>query len=167
MSVKTSRVSYFYLDGRLHKNIKASRSNDRLVAYDYTDKKMKVYPLSEVMRKKQNCYTLPQVANMLGRTPKTLREYFWAGEFPFMPQRSHPVGKPDARYTWRFSEDHVLQIRDYLASNKHRGRPRSDGLVVSAALPSREELRTLMRTNEVMYIKEGDKFVPVWTADRW
>lgn len=161
---KTKKVRQFYLNGHLHKVVHVNRAKDLVTAYDFVDCKVKVYPWSDVKRKRQNAFTITQAAELIGRHRDRLIEYMSRGDIEY-PQREHSLetGKP-GRYF--FSEDDMMGIRDYMATI-HIGRPRKDGKITNNRLPNRDEFRAMIQSGQVLYVKEDDKFVPVWKAEEW
>jgi hypothetical protein len=50
----------------------------------------------------------------------------------------------------------------------HIGRPRKDGRVTPGRMPSKAELRALMRHDTMTYVKNADgEFTPVWKEVDW
>lgn len=151
----------FFLNGNLHKILHVSRARDLLTAYDFAEHKTKVYPWSDVQRRRQNAFTLTQAAELIDRHRDRLKEYIEKGHIP-EPQREYTIstGRP-GRYF--FSEDDMMDLRDFMATI-HIGRPRKDGKVTNNRVPTREELRAMMQSGRVLYVKENEEFVPVWKA---
>jgi hypothetical protein len=161
---KPKRITRFYLNGNLHKVVHVNRAKDLVTAYDYQERKMKVYPWSAVKRNKQNAFTITQAANLVSRHRDRIREYLARGDIEY-PQREHALEthKP-GRYF--FSEDDMMAIRDYMATI-HIGRPRNDGRVTNNRVPTRDEFRAMIQSGRVLYVKEDDEFIPVWRAEEW
>lgn len=158
------RITHFYLNGHLHKVLHVNRAEDTVVAHDFVDHKRKVYSWSGVKREKQNAFTVREAARLVGRHKDRIKRYMWQGQIDF-PQQDYSLtsGKP-GRYF--FSEDDMMEIRDFLAS-VHIGRPRKDGRVTNNSIPNRDEFRAMIQSGRVLYVKEDDKFVPVWKAEDW
>jgi len=152
---------YFFLNGHLHKTLHISRGRDLITAYDFLEHKTKVYPWSDVRRKRQNAFTLSQAARIMDRHRDRLVKYIDRGQIP-EPQREYCIetGKI-GRYF--FSEDDMMDLRDFM-STIHIGRPRNDGRVTNNRVPTREELRTIIQSGRMLYVRENDEFVPVWKA---
>jgi len=151
----------FYLNGNLHRALHISRARDLITAYDYMEEKTKVYSLSDVRRNMQNAFTVTQAAELVDRHRDRIKEYMEEGHIE-VPQREHAIehGAP-GRYF--FSEDDMMELRDFMAT-VHIGRPRKDGRVTNNRVPSREELRAIMQSGKMLYVKENEEFVPVWKA---
>lgn len=161
---KSKQIKQFYLNDHLHKVVHVNRAKDLVTAYDFVEHKLKVYPWSEVKRKKQNAFTITQAAELISRHRDRLLEYMYSGDVAF-PQREYSMetGKP-GRYF--FSEDDMMEIRDYMATI-HIGRPRNDGRITNNRVPNRDEFRTMLQSGRMLYVKENNEFVPVWKAEEW
>lgn len=161
VDVQAKNQRQFYLHGNLHKILHISRARDLLTAYDFAEGKTKVYPWSEVQRRRQHAFTITQAGALLDRHRDRIMSYMEEGNVPW-PQREYSLetGRP-GRYF--FSEDDMMDLRDYVAT-VHIGRPRKDGKVTNNRIPTREELRAMMQQGRVLYVKENDEFVPVWKA---
>jgi hypothetical protein len=161
-SNKTQRT--FYLNGNLHYVVHINRSKDLATCFDYNDGKLKVYPWSEVRRKRGNAFTLTQAAKLINRHPDRIRRYMDAGEIE-RPQREYDLetGRP-GRYF--FSVEDMMAVHEFMSS-VHRGRPRKDGKVTNNSTPDRETFRAMLDSNKLFYIKdeESGEFVPVWRAN--
>jgi hypothetical protein len=46
----------------------------------------------------------------------------------------------------------------------HVGRPRKDGEKANNSIPSPRELRALLDEEAILYVKQGDKYVPSFKA---
>lgn len=81
-----------------------------------------------------------------------------------MPQYTYALDDPDKKkYKHMWAEKNIMELHDYL-STRHRGRPRNDGLIIPQAMPSKRELRAMIRQEEIFYVKDGDEFKPIWRA---
>lgn len=159
--VQFKKTRFFFLDGHLHKILHVSRARDLLTAYDFYDHKTKVYPWSEVQRRKQNAFTLTQAAELLDRHRDRLKRYIIDGDIP-KPQQEYTISTGKlGRYF--LSEDDVMDFRDFMAT-VHIGRPRKDGRVTNNRVPTREELRAMMQSGRILYVKEDGDYIPVWKA---
>ena len=161
---KSKRIKQFYLNGNLHRVVHVNRAKDLVTAYDFVERKMKLYPWSMVKREKQNAFTITEAAKLVDRHRDRIIEYLENGDIEY-PQREH---NPDTGNPGRFffSEDDMMDLRDFMATI-HIGRPRKDGRVTNNMVPNREEFRTMIQTGRVLYVKEEDQFVPVWRAEDW
>lgn len=154
----------FFLNKNLHRVIHARRAENELTAFDFIEGKIKVYPYSEVRRKKQNAIGVKELARMLNRHRKTIHRHIQEGNIP-RPQQEYAIhnGKPGAFF---FSEDDAMEVRDFFA-NLHRGRPREDGKNTPHLIPTKQELRSMIDSGKILYVKENDEFVPIWRAQDW
>lgn len=147
---------YFFLNGNIHKVLKASHSKDELVAWCYPDKKRVMYSYSQVRKHMQNAYTLTQVAAILNKHRVTIQDYILEGKIK-APQKVYPIGNPDHENwsKYMFSESDVLDLHQFILDSGY-----------SSELPSRAELSALLKNNLILYTKtEEGKFVPVWKAE--
>ena len=156
---------FFYLNGKLHKILRIERARDLVECYVYSEKKRVLYAWTAVRKNRRPSFRRAQVAKMLNRHPVVISRYIEQGVIP-APELSHELttGKP-GDYYW--SEEDVLALHSYLLE-LHRGRPRKDGRITTWHIPSRAELIAMMRTEQVLYVKNKDgEFVPVWRAEDW
>ena len=146
---------YFFLNDKIHKVIKASRSKDELVAWCYPDKKRVLYSYSQVNKYMENAYTTLQVAAMLNKHKITIEDYILEGKIR-APHRIYPIGNPDSKWSkYMFNQKDILEIHEFILDSGH-----------SNNLPSKTELLALLKHNVILYTKtEEGKFVPVWKAE--
>lgn len=158
------RKKRFFLNGNLHKTIHISKANNRLTAYDFVDRKIKVYPYSEVERNKQNAFSVAEASEMMNRHPDVFARELYAGNFGDI-QREHSI-QTKKLGMYFLSEDDMMVARDFFAG-VHKGRPRKDGKITSYKVPTREQLRAMIDSGKILYVKENDEFVPIWRARDW
>ena len=95
---------YFFLNDKIHKVIKASRSRDELIAWSYIDKKRMLYSYSQVEKNMQNAYSMTQVAKILNKHKVTIEDYILDGKIK-APQKIYPIGDPEnknwSKYMWK------------------------------------------------------------------
>ena len=72
---KSKSLRYFFLNDKIHKVLKASRSKDEMVAWCYPDKKRVMYSYSQVKKNMETAYTVVEVASMLNKHRVTIQEY--------------------------------------------------------------------------------------------
>jgi hypothetical protein len=145
---------YFFLNNKLHKVIRSSRSKDEIIAWCYLDKKRVLYSFSDVEKNMENAYTMVQVGEILGRHKVTLEEYILQGKIS-QPQRIYPISKPESKwYKFMFSESNIVKIHEYILEAGY-----------SKNIPSKAELKALLKNNMILYTKTEGGFVPVWKAD--
>jgi hypothetical protein len=149
------KFRYFFLNNKLHKVIRMSRSKDQVVAWCYDDKKRLLYSYIDVQKNMQNAYTVKQVGQLLNRHKITLEEYILQGKIS-EPKRIYPIGNPDSKWSqFMFSESDILKIHEYILEAGN-----------TKNIPSRSELIALLKNNMILYTKTEDgKFVPVWKAE--
>jgi hypothetical protein len=157
------KAKRFFLNGHLHRVIHQNRGQNVVTAYDFVDNKIKVYPYSEVESQKENAFNLKEVGRILSRNRVSLMRYFDKLGWELQQEHSLDSNIPGAYY---LSETQVMKLRDFM-STVHRGRPRTDGRTTNSRVPTREEVRTMIQSGRVLYVKENDEFVPVWKARDW
>ncbi len=160
------RVKFFYLDGQLHKVLSVIRGMDLVKCWHYADGKRVGYVWSDVRKRMGPAFTTFQVAEMIGRHHVNIRKYLVSGSIR-RPQRAYSLDgrKLPGKHYW--SEKDVYELHDFLLT-VHRGRPRKDGQITPGNMPSKAELRAMMRHDTVMYVKQEDgTFVPVWKEVDW
>lgn len=158
------KITRFYLNGHLHRVLHLNKAKDKLTAFDYIDGKTKVYNWSDVKKQKQNAFTISEAAELVGRHRERIMEYLIEGKIEY-PQREYSLetGNPGR---WFFSEDDMLDLHDYM-STIHIGRPRNDGRVTNNSLPTKEQLKGMIQSGRVLYIREEGQFIPIWKAQEW
>jgi hypothetical protein len=153
---KSKELRYFFLNQKIHKVIRSSRSKDELVAWCYPDKKRMLYSYSQVKKYMETAYSVKQVAAMLNRHRVTIQDYILDGKV-ITPQKIYPIGDPDnpnwSKYM--FSESDILDMHQHILDSGH-----------SSDVPTKAELLGLLKHNLILYTKTEDgKFVPVWKAE--
>jgi len=145
---------YFFLNNKLHKVIRMSRARDELVAWCYSDKKRVLYSYVDVQKNMENAYTIKQVGALVGRHKVTIEEYILQGKIT-TPQKVYPISKPESTWSkFMFSESDILKLHEYILEAGY-----------TKDLPSRAELRALLKNNMILYTKTDSGFVPVWKAE--
>ena len=146
---------YFFLNDKIPKVLKASRSKDELIAWCYPDRKRVLYAYSQVNKYMENAFTTTQVAFMLNKHKVTIEDYILEGKIK-SPQRVYPISNPDSRWCmYMFNQKDILDIHQFILDAGH-----------SLELPSKTELMALLKHNIILYTKtEEGKFVPVWKAE--
>jgi hypothetical protein len=147
---------YFFLNEKIHRVLKSSRSRDELVAWCYPDRKRVLYSYSQVEKYMQSAYTMTQVGLILNKHKVTIQDYILDGKIK-APQKVYPIGNPDHKNwsKYMFSESDILDLHQFILDSGH-----------SSELPSRAELSALLKNNLILYTKTKEgKFVPVWKAE--
>lgn len=148
------RFSYFFLNDKIHKVLKSSRAKDELVAWCYPDKKRVLYSYSDVNKNMQNAYTTLQVAQLLNKHKVTIEDYILEGKIK-RPQKVYPISNPESKwYKFMYSESDVMDIHQFILEAGY-----------SKNMPSKNELRALLKHNMILYTKTDSGFVPVWKAE--
>ena len=103
----------------------------------------------------ENAYSTVEVAKILERHKVTIEDYILDGKIK-MPQRVYPISNPESSWSkFMFSESDILDLHQFILDSGY-----------SKDLPSRNELKALLKNNVILYTKvEEGKFVPVWKAE--
>jgi hypothetical protein len=146
---------YFFLNKKIHKVLRSSRSKDELVAWCYPDKKRVLYSYSQVEKSMENAYTLVQVSLILDKHRVTIQDYILDGKIK-APQKVYPIGNPESSWSkYMFSESDILDLHQFILDAGY-----------SSGLPSKTELSAILKNNLILYTKTQEgKFVPVWKAE--
>lgn len=151
---QAKRFSYFFLNNKIHKVLRYSRSKDELIAWCYPDKKRVMYSYSDVVKNMQNAYTTSQTASVLNKHKVTIEDYILDKKIKF-PQKVYPISNPDSKwYKFMFSESDIMDIHQFILETGY-----------SKNMPSKNELKALLKHNMILYTKTDDGFVPVWKAE--
>ena len=97
-TAKPKKFRYFFLNDKIHKVIRSSRSKDELVAWCYPDKKRVLYSYHQVNKYMENAFTVVEVAAMLNKHRVTIQDYIIEGKIK-SPQKIYPIGKASEE-TW-------------------------------------------------------------------
>jgi len=163
---KRFKLKYFYLDGALHKVLSINHPQDICVAWNYAEERRVGYVWSDLRRRYERAFTTAEVSKMIDRHRVNIERYILRGDIR-QPQKTYSLDGNKSPGKYFFSETDVLDLHDYLMT-VHIGRPRRDGLVVPGRLPTKTELRAMMRHDIQMYTKtESGDFVPVWKEVDW
>src|SRR6478752_908588 len=120
-------LRYFFYRGDLHKKIHIHRPNDVVIAWNYPKGTTERYVYSDVRRNGRQAFSTRQVQQMVNRGRLTLMAAIADGNI-HRPQITYGLDEKRSEYAYWWSEDNVMELRDYLAT-VHYGRPRKDGLV--------------------------------------
>ncbi len=152
---KRKKFSYFFLNNKIHKVLSSSWAKDELIAWCYPDKKRVMYSYSQVVKSMENAYSTKQVAQILNKHKVTIEDYILDGKIRY-PQKVYPIGNDESTwYKFMYSESDIIDIHQFILEAGY-----------SKAMPSKNELRALLKHNTILYTKttEGN-FVPVWKAE--
>ena len=152
---KTKKLVYFFLNDKIHKVLRYSRAKDEVIAWCYPDKKRMLYSYAQVKKYMENAYTTAEAAEILGRHKVTVEEYILQGKIR-EPQRVYPISNPDSTWSkFMFSESDILEAHQFILDSGY-----------SKDLPSRNELRALLKNNMILYTKTDEgRFIPIWKAE--
>lgn len=153
---------YFFLEGLLYRHQHINRGEDILIAWCYPQAKRVALTYSFARSKKEPAFTTKEVAVMLNRSADRIKRAILSGNIE-RPQQTYGIDENKNGYKFMWSEKDIINAHEYF-STVHVGRPRRDGIITPAPLPTLRELRALIRQEEVLYVKSGDAFVPVWKA---
>jgi hypothetical protein len=151
---QAKRFSYFFLNNKIHKVLSYSRAKDELIAWCYPDKKRVLYSYSQITKNMENAYSTKQVAQILNKHKITIEDYILDGKIKY-PQKVYPIGNSDSKwFKFMFSESDIMDIHQFILESGY-----------SKNMPSKSELRALLKHNLILYTKTDTGFVPVWKAD--
>lgn len=153
---------HFYLNGTLHKNLHINRGTDIITTWRYDVGKIVKYAYTDVLAKHRPAFTTKQAGLLLNRKRLALEKAILAGQFE-RPQFSYTIDENRRMIQYQWSEEDIIAAHQYFSS-VHFGRPRKDGLVAPKAIPTLRELRAMMDDEEILYVRQGDTFVPTWKA---
>lgn len=153
---KSKNLRYFFLNDKIHKVLRSSRSKDELVAWCYPDKKRMMYSYSQVKKNMENAYTIVEVSEMLNKHRVTIQDYILDGKV-ITPPKIYPIGEPDSKgwSKYMFSQKHILDIHQHILDSGH-----------SSEILSKAELLGLFKNNFILYTKNDEgNFIPIWKAE--
>lgn len=160
--IKRGITKIYFLNDSLYKVIKADRSNNICHLYNLETKEVKKFLYSDFKKFRKSAYRIGKASKFLNRHPDRIRRAIWTG------QVTKPLLiKNGQSGSYWFTEENIHELREFFA-NVHRGRPRTDGIIVSHNVPTKDELDALLGNKEMLYIKNknGD-FIPVWRAEEF
>lgn len=100
---------------------------------------------------------------MVDRGWRTINNAITNGDIE-RPQITYSLDENRNEYAFYWREEDIMALHDYLKT-VHFGAPRKDGRVTPKELPTNSELRAMIRQGTVLYVKDGEKFVPTWRAN--
>jgi len=165
-AVKRPRLLYFFLNDQLHKKLLIDRGNDLLTAWNYSTGRIVKYNYTDTLHHHAKAFTTVQVCTLLNRGRVAIERAIIRGDIE-EPPYTYGINEDRRKYKYMWREEDVLAAHKYFTSIG-RGRPRKDGLVTSGYdLPTPRELRALMRDEEILYVKQGDQFIPTFRPKVW
>ena len=160
---RNGQMRYFFLDGQLHKRISVNRGKDLITTFHFGDGVYKKYNYTVVLQRHNRAFTTNEVAAMIGRSRRSIQQAVKNGHISIPQHAYNPAGPRQKKTFWFWQEDEIMDMLDYFAG-VHTGRPRKDGAVTPAHLPTPRELRAMIRNENLLYVKRGDQMVPTWRA---
>ena len=160
---KSRRLTYFFLNGLLHKSLHINRGADQITTWCYPEHRRVAYTYSDVKKRHEPAFTSVEVGKMLNRRRLQLERAMIAGNIEY-PQYTYGLSSVKRKHQYMWSEKDILAAHAYF-STVHRGRPRKDGKVTPQRLPTVRELRAMIRQEQILYVRgEDGEFRPVWRA---
>ena len=160
------KPKHFFVNGELHRLFRVNSGEDLVYAWNYTQNKRVAYVWSDTQKRMSRAFSVPEVAQMLGRNSIVIRKYISDGEIQAI-QKTYSLDGRKKPGRFFFSEDDVRMLHSYLCT-KNLGRPRKDGRLVQYPLPSKAELEAMIRQDTVIYVKDKTgEFTPVWKQPDW
>jgi len=112
---KLKELRYFFLNEKVHKVLRASRSKDEVIAWHYESKKRVLYSYSQVEKNMSKAYSISEVASLLNKHRITIEDYILEGKIK-TPVKIYSISDPDNK-NWSkylFSESDILDIHQYI-----------------------------------------------------
>jgi hypothetical protein len=160
-SVIKGNQKVWFLNGDLVRVHHYNRSNGLISVYNIIQDRIETCLISDFKRNREKAYTVGETAKLINRHKKYMPSLIKRGVIPG-PIGSQKGGKTGWQVRSYYSESHVKEIRDILASI-HMGQPRKDGLVTNNITPNSQELTRRMGEGILTYTRTEDgRFIPVW-----
>lgn len=156
-------LRYFFLNDLLHKKLQINRGQDTIITWCYPLRKRVAYTYTDVKKNMAPAFTTVEAATMLNRRREALERAIMRGDIE-EPQFTYGLDENMNKFKYMWKESNILEAHAFL-STQHVGRPRKDGLITPKRLPTVRELRAMIRQKEILYIKVGEEFRPVWEAE--
>lgn len=158
------RVKYFFLDGELYRSLHINVPKDIITAWNYPRYKRVKMSYRFIKSRAEPAFMTREVEKFLNRKRLAIENAILRGDFE-APYKTYRLSDPSKPYAYLWSEKDILAAHDYFSS-VHRGRPRKDGLITPMAMPTKAEVRAMMRGEFTLYEKlEDGTFVPTWKAE--
>lgn len=154
--------TYFFLNDQIHRKLHINRGKDLLAAWNYPESKKVLTSYSTTIRRHKTAFTTTQVCQMVNRGRLTIELAMRHGMIE-RPQHTYGLDENKNFYQYMWREEDIMDLLEYLSS-VHRGRPRKDGEITTHDLPTPRELRAMINDENVLYVKQGDTYVPTWRA---
>jgi hypothetical protein len=159
-------IRYFYLSGDLHKVLRVVRATDYVEAWNYPQGKRVGYVWSDVRKRMEKAFTLKEASSIIQRHRVQVEKYILAGAVK-PPQKIYALDGTMRPGRYMLSESDILDLHAYLLT-VHRGRPRKDGQITPGEMPTRQEIKAIMREEVETYVKTADgRFVRAYRENDW
>lgn len=155
-------LTYFFLNGMLHQRLHINRGTDELTAWCYPKGKRVVLSYAQTRRDYQPAFSMRQVEKLLNRGRQSLQRAIMRGDLA-EPPYSYTLDEHRRKRKYFWDEQSIMDAHAYFAS-RHFGRPRNDGKTTPKELPTPRELRAMIRQEPMLYVKDGEEYVPTWAA---
>lgn len=156
-------LNYFFLNDLLHKKLHINRGADTITTWCYPLHKRVAYTYTDVKKNMAPAFSTVEAAKMLNRGRVSLERAILRGDIE-APQFTYGIDENKNKFKYMWNEKNILEAHAFL-STQHAGPPRKDGLITPKKLPTVRELRAIIRQSEILYVKVGDEFRPVWDAE--
>ncbi len=153
---------YFFLNDQIHRRQQINRGRDLLSAWNYPEAKRVTTSYSAAITRHKPAFSTAEVCQMVNRKRMTVENAMKNGMIE-RPQNTYGLNEDRNFYQYMWREEDIMALHEYLSS-VHRGRPRKDGEITITDLPTARELRAMIHDNHVLYVKEGETYVPTWRA---
>lgn len=153
----------FFVDEILYRKVRGSLVRDEMTVYSMMDREFQILSYSYVLRNFEQAYKLEEVGKMINRSKHTVFDRIYNGDLVGAHAVIWPMTDGTKPRGWRFSPKGVEKVWEFFAEMQDRisKDPLSRGQ--NKRLPSRSELRAMLRNEVVMYIKdESGEFRPTW-----
>lgn len=154
--------TYFFLNDEVHRRLHVNRGKDLLLAWNYPAEKKVRANYSTTLQRYKPAFSTTQVCKMVNRSRTTLEVAMNSGMIE-RPQFTYGLDENKNFYQYLWNEKDIMDLHEYLSS-VHHGRPRKDGQVTPAPIPTPRELRAMINDEAILYVKQGDTYVPTWRA---
>ena len=160
-SVIEGNKTVWFLNNSLVRVHHFNRSDGTVALYNMTKDQIELCFIMDFKKNRKRAYTIAETARLVNRHRKYMPSLIRRGVIP-PPIGMEVGGKRGFQIRAYYSEDHVKEIRDILASI-HIGQPRKDGLITNNMTPTTQELTRRMGDGILTYTKTQDgRFIPIW-----
>lgn len=157
---------YFFYNGDVHKRLHISRAADLITAWHYKTGRPVKYSYLDVKHRGERAFSTTEAGRMLNRHRNSMALAANSGFFQ-KPERIYTLDEQRRPLGYKWCEKNIMDAHEYFI-NQHIGRPRNDGEITNGRdLPTRKELRAMIRQNLVYGIEVNGEFIPTWDADRF